>query len=511
MLPRSRLSLTPFGPARGVAFLLGAATALRLVLLHTPFLWPDESVVATMGLEVLRGGLPVYYHGQPFMGALHAYLVAPLYVVLGPSAFAIELLAVLVTVAWLLVMARLAWVTFGPRVALFATALLALPPNLLLYWSHEARPQYLLTLLFGTLALLLAHNLPALSPARATLAVTLVGGLLGLAAWTNFLAVVYGPALALLVVPTVVRRRLFGAGLAGLLAFVLASLPHWLYGLPHGTALPSPGGSVGTREVAEHLESLARVSWPALAGVPAPWRDTPAGMGLALLLALAYVVAAVVAFRKADGARRRMNIALCAIVAADVAAAMGTPFGRFLPGPDQRLLLPVYTALPLFLAQWLSGQAVARAVVLTAALLLAHLVDATAPGDVRVRRRVLRASRPRGGDGGRAGADPGGPRARGAAQALRRRSVDAGADVPLGGARDLLRSLPGDLPAVRARRGRGGVGRLVDPAPCRCSRPTWRRWASASATARGDRSEARTGTSRARRRRSASSTPIGCE
>ena len=79
-----------------------------------------------------------------------------------------------------------------------------------------------------------------------------------------------------------------------------------------------------------------------------------------------------------------MNIALCAIVAADVAAAVGTPFGRFLPGPDQRLLLPVYTALPLFLAQWLSGLAVARAAALTAALLLAHLVDATAPGDVRV-------------------------------------------------------------------------------------------------------------------------------
>ncbi len=211
MHPSLRLPLIPPGPVGGVVLLLGAATALRLGLLHTPLLSAGRSVVATMGLEVLRGGLPVYYHGQPFMGALHAYLAAPLYVLLGPSAFAIELLSVLVTVAWLLVMARLAWVTFGPRVALVATALLALPPNLLLYWSHEARPQYLLTLLFGTLALLLARDLPALSPARATLAVTLVGGLLGLAAWTNFLAVVYGPALALLVVPAVVRRRLFGA------------------------------------------------------------------------------------------------------------------------------------------------------------------------------------------------------------------------------------------------------------------------------------------------------------
>jgi 4-amino-4-deoxy-L-arabinose transferase-like glycosyltransferase len=117
MHPPLRLPLIPPGPVGGVVLLLGAAAALRLGLLHTPLLWPDESVVATMGLEVLRGGLPVYYHGQPFMGALHAYLAAPLYVLLGPSAFAIELLSVLVTVAWLLVMARLAWVTFGPRVS----------------------------------------------------------------------------------------------------------------------------------------------------------------------------------------------------------------------------------------------------------------------------------------------------------------------------------------------------------------------------------------------------------
>jgi hypothetical protein len=364
--------------------LLGAATALRLGLLHMPLLWPDESVVATMGLAVLRGELPVYYYGQPHMGALHAYLVAPLYVLLGRSALAIELLSVVVTVAWLAVMARLAWATSGPRAALFVTALLALPPNLLLYWSHEARPQYLLTLLFGSLALLLTRDLSALSPARVTLAVALAGGLLGLALWTNFLAVVYGPALAFLVVPVLVRRRLVDAALAGLLAFGLGSFPHWLYGLAHGTALPAPDGPIGGRELVAHLDSLARVSWPALAGVPAPWRDTPAGIGLALLLALAYAVAAVVAFRKSHRVGRWMNVALWAIVAADVAVTAGTPYGRFLPGPDQRLLLPLYTALPLFLAQSLSGLAGTRAALLTAALLLVHLADATTPGDVRV-------------------------------------------------------------------------------------------------------------------------------
>jgi hypothetical protein len=72
-----------------------------------------------MGLVVLRGEFPVYFHGQPFMGAVDAYLLAPIDLVLGASALAAELLPALLVVAWLGVAARLAWTAFGPRPALF--------------------------------------------------------------------------------------------------------------------------------------------------------------------------------------------------------------------------------------------------------------------------------------------------------------------------------------------------------------------------------------------------------
>lgn len=78
-----------------IVLVLAVGAAVRLSLLRTPFLWPDEATIARMGLVVLRGEFPVYFHGQPFMGALDAYLLAPLYVAVGASAFAAELLCAL--------------------------------------------------------------------------------------------------------------------------------------------------------------------------------------------------------------------------------------------------------------------------------------------------------------------------------------------------------------------------------------------------------------------------------
>ncbi len=362
--------------------------AVRLGLLRTPFLWPDEATIARMGLVVLRGEFPVYFHGQPFMGALDAYLLAPLYVTVGASALAAELLPVLLMVAWLALVARFAWVAFGPRPALFTAVLMALPPNLLLFWSHEVRPQYLWTLVFGTLALMLAHGLRTASPSRATRSVALIGALLGLGLWTNFLSLVYVGPVAVLAVPAALRRRVWPALLAGLPAFALGSLPHWVYGLQHGTALPPSGGAIRLADVAGHVRVFARVSWPALAGVPAWWRETLLGTALALLLAAVYAAAVAAAVRRAargpDRGAAAANVALLVLVAVNVGVAVSTRYGRFLTDPDQRFFLPLYSALPLLAGQWLAGLPWRRAAALTAALLLLHGTDGAAAADVRV-------------------------------------------------------------------------------------------------------------------------------
>jgi predicted membrane-bound mannosyltransferase len=245
------------GRSRGALVVaLAVGVLARLLLLLHPGLWYDEATTGLLGLSVLQGELPVYFFGQSFMGALDGYLAAPVYWVLGVSARTLELVPVLLALAGLVLTVRLAHDAFGPRAALLTAVLLAVPPDFLLFWSHEARGHYPLAMVFGTLALLLAVRAPTAPAGRATFLFALLGGTLGLAFWTNFLVLVYVPAVAVLLLRRGLRP-LVPRLLAALPAFALGSLPHWLYGVPHGTALPPPGRPVGLWGALTHLGSRA--------------------------------------------------------------------------------------------------------------------------------------------------------------------------------------------------------------------------------------------------------------
>src|SRR5262249_11605423 len=181
-----------------------------------------------------------------------------------------------VTLGWCALLLRLAWDAFGPRAALFAALWLAVPPDYLLYWSHEGRPVYLLSMALGTLALMLALRAPAHPPRRAALDFALLGLVLGMAFWENLLTLVFFPPVAAVLLARAVHRRPLPA-LAGLPAFALGSLPHWFYGLPHHTAAPPAGGRISLAELIVHLDGFARAAWPLLAGVPVALRGTQAG------------------------------------------------------------------------------------------------------------------------------------------------------------------------------------------------------------------------------------------
>ena len=190
----------------------------------------------------------------------------------------------------------------GRRAATFTAALLVLPPDFLLSWTVEARTHYQLSVVLGTLALLLALRVAA-SPRRSGfVGFGVLGGVLGLAFWTNFLSLVFLPSVGILLLRAGLRRLAVGLAIAAV-TFTLGSLPHWLYGVQHGTALPPPGRSGraspgvpqprrrGARVVAHHRRSARslRERWP--------------GMLLAAALAVAYALAITLAAR-ANPARR---------------------------------------------------------------------------------------------------------------------------------------------------------------------------------------------------------------
>jgi hypothetical protein len=360
---------------RALGLTLAVAVILRLLLLRLPRLWYDEATSGLLGLAVLRGELPIYFFGQSFMGALDGYLAAPLFWLLGVSARTLELLPVLLALVTVALTLRLAHDAFGARATLFTAIFLALPPDFLVFWSHEARNHYPLTLLFGSLALLLALRAPAARGGRAAVLFGLLGLSLGLGFWTNFLTLVYFPAIAVLVL----RRGLrpLGIGLlAGVPAFLLGSLPHWLYGLPHGTALPPPGRPIPLATMVAHLGFFGRTAWPIVAGVPQSIQGDALGVALALglgALYLAAVLSTLGAIRRADAPAAAAGLALVVLACVNVGIAVVTRYGRGLDDNDPHYLLPLYTALPPLLGWFLARlRDRRRAIALAAALLLVH-------------------------------------------------------------------------------------------------------------------------------------------
>jgi Dolichyl-phosphate-mannose-protein mannosyltransferase/F5/8 type C domain len=361
---------------RAMLVILVGGALVRLALLRVPWLWHDEATTGVMALAVLRGQFPLYFFGQPFMGALgDAYLAAPLFILFGVSARTLELVPVVLSLLWLVLMARFALEAFGRRAALFSVLVLAVPPDYLLSWAHEARPHYVLILPLGTLALLLVLRASQLPPRRATLAFGVLGLVLGLAFWTNFLSVVYIPAVATVALSLGPARRHLGSALAAGPGFLLGSLPHWLYGLAHGTAVPHVGGRIDPAALVAHLRAFAQTAWPIVAGVPAPWRGTAIGVALSVTLAVVYALALVASVRghPADPPpHRAAGRALAVLVAVTVGLAVGSVYGRALVR-DPRYLLPVYVALPLLLGRWLASLPSRRlAAGLTGALVLVH-------------------------------------------------------------------------------------------------------------------------------------------
>jgi hypothetical protein len=358
---------------------LGVATVTRCLLLRLPRLWYDEATTGLLGLSVLRGELPIYFFGQPFMGAMDGYLAAPVYWTLGVSARTLELVPVLFALAGVGLTVRLAYDAFGTRAALFTAVLLALPPDFLLYWSHEARGHYPLSTLFGTLALLLALRAPAAPSGRATLLFVLLGGTLGLAFWTNFLSLVYFPALAVLLLRRSVRP-LVPRLLAAVPAFVLTSLPHWLYGIRHGTALPPPGRWIGIAAMRTHLGYFGETAWPIVTGVPSTLRGTWPGTALAVALGGLYLAAAVAALRPirhASAPAGATGLALVVLACTNVGVAVATLYGRGLNDHDPHYLLPLYTTLPPLLGRYLAALgSPRRTLALTGGILLLHAAGA---------------------------------------------------------------------------------------------------------------------------------------
>ena len=161
------------------------AGAFGLRVLLAGEYWPlpnsDETTLGLMAIHIQHGEHPIFFYGQYYLGPLEAYIAAMLFHPLGITIFTLRLGQIIIYALFLVSIYLLTRILYGKNMALFTLVILSIGSNAILSRQVSAIEGYIDTLLFSTLAFLLAACL-ALSPAGGPLK-RRIWRLIGFAGW----------------------------------------------------------------------------------------------------------------------------------------------------------------------------------------------------------------------------------------------------------------------------------------------------------------------------------------
>jgi hypothetical protein len=222
----------------------------------------DEAIVGLMARHILHGHVPVWLYGISYAGSIEAYSTAILFALFGATPLVLKIGPFCWFCGFLCVHYLLASAVADPVRARLSTLLVAVSPAFLTVWSLVVVGTYMSLLFLGTLALLL--TIKVITAGASPLRLALLGFVMGLAWWTNLLAIAYiAPILLILVLElrmTLVSRS--GGALA--LGFLIGSLPFWPYNLTHNFA------SLFIRGQIPHAKASLRMAVSGLFGRAVP-------------------------------------------------------------------------------------------------------------------------------------------------------------------------------------------------------------------------------------------------
>jgi hypothetical protein len=352
---RARARLARDGRFWALFTLLGGLLALYLAF---PRLDADQAVTGLMGVYVLRGEFPTFFWMQDHAGVPESYAAAPLFFLFGISRRVLDAVPALSTLALGWAVYRTGALLFGRSAGLLGLLFMTVVSAYVAANYTLARAYYIEHLLVGQVVLLGAAlwlTRPLSEPARCRVAIAMgLAGGIGL--YFNFQivdALVPAAFALLLVQPSLPLRR---AAWLGVAAFLVGSLPFWLYNLTHDWATFVTGarfqGRIAGLETARILfvELLpvvlgvrAGTDQPAHLPGPLAW-TIPVVVGGAVALLLGRVVMGLGRLRR-DVARAGETVLLIGI-----GVTLGVIwYGGYIRVP--RYLLPLMPLLALVLAR----------------------------------------------------------------------------------------------------------------------------------------------------------------
>jgi hypothetical protein len=304
----SRLHNYRFPLTLGLAITLGLALRLMLITQSGWRIDYDEAMIGLMALRVLRGEWMAFVPAQPTLGAIEAYLLAP---VLGtiyrvPTVVAFRLVSLALAGLYILSTSLVANKAFGDRAGALAALLAAVAPPYMLIGSLKTWGATIETIILGNCLLLVTATIipntdftdePNTKNLRNLCNLWSRYGLMGLIAgvmfWNAWLGVYsFVPVVVLLLWkgrPALARSG-WTAVVMAILAFLAGSLPFWAYNLNHSFATFSTALR-GSPLTADERSAVLSHAWldllPRLVSGDPTWQVS-GPRGLAILSGLYY-------------------------------------------------------------------------------------------------------------------------------------------------------------------------------------------------------------------------------
>jgi 4-amino-4-deoxy-L-arabinose transferase-like glycosyltransferase len=194
----------------------------------------DEGMVGLQVLRVLRGQLAVFHPGQPYLGNLETYLLAPFFVLFGANDPTLKMVPLLLSGAYVATTGLVGRAAFDARSGALAALVAAVAPAYLVIVGLKAWGATIESLVLGNLLLLITLRIVKVSahPRRDYL---LLGFVAGVAFWISWLVAFYALPVALILLRRMQRDQWRYLVLATL-AFVAGSLPLWVYNIVYPLA-----------------------------------------------------------------------------------------------------------------------------------------------------------------------------------------------------------------------------------------------------------------------------------
>lgn len=334
-----------------VIALYAAAFLLRLWRYLCGIVNHDTAICGLLGLDILRGKLPLFFWGQEHMGSLDGYLAAPIYALLGPSSLTLSFLPFIFSLGLMAVTHLTLRRLFSPVGVLAGLAFLALPPALLLFYGAHAVTHYPIGIFISALLIYLSVRMWQGQNLNAA-GFFLWGFLAGLGLWTNFMTAVAVFPCALFLFCTRFKNLLRPALAWAFLGGVIGGLPLLYYNLTHGLPHLGQAKLLGLHYLAKSAPGFFLNALPIVLGLHTP--ATLAGLapggpwfwGYLAVLALALTGATALAAAALKPAKRIFWLFLL-IAAVNILLVTGSDYSRKIMEADVNYFLPVFLVMPM--------------------------------------------------------------------------------------------------------------------------------------------------------------------